>query len=40
MEKRHSEEIYLWHRYLYGDCDCYHCEQHKTTLEETKKRTE
>ena len=24
-----TEETYLYHKYMYGDCDCYHCEKYK-----------
>ncbi len=27
-----SKEIYLYHGYMYGDCDCYHCEKYKSVL--------
>ena len=29
---KRAKEIWLYHTYMYGDCDCYHCEKYKQYL--------
>lgn len=30
--KERSEEIYLYHHYMYGSCECLNCDAHKKEM--------